>query len=74
MNSGGVGGCDGVYGERPALLCSIRAAGAPEEPSWLLTMTSQMQSGTGPGPERVSLCLCVYVYVYGGGGERRSLS
>lgn len=46
-----------------SLLCFIRAAGAPEEPSWLLMMTSQMQSGTGPGFEQA----CVRKR---GGGDR----
>ena len=52
-------GCEGRVIRREAcLLCSIRAAGAPEEPSWPLTMTSQMQSGIGPGPS-MSVCVCV---------------
>lgn len=70
-------GCGGRVTRREAcLLCSIRAAGAPEELSWPLTMTSQMQSGIGPGPSMPvcvyacsSLCVCMHVY---GGGESES--
>lgn len=42
-------------------VCSIRATGAPEEPSWPLSMTSQMQSGIVPVPERACPILEIHI-------------